>query len=221
MRTVLIIDDEKAVLQIVVQSLTRTGRYVVLTASDLDEARPYFIDQPPDLVLLDIHFAEGVIDGVECVRRIRQNGYEGIVCMFTGDPSPSMLFQAALAGADDYIVKSSACRLHDEVDQLIERMEKPSDVPLQPEEMIAESGFLRSRGLAAGQIQLLSDFAKLGYPRVKEFACEIGVSESGLWKRLARIREKLDMDSMTQITHLLTALSIFSARVQGSPPRPD
>lgn len=214
MWTVLVIDDEKAVLQIVAQSLTRTGRYNVIAVDNADEARRLIDEHRPDLILFDIHFKDGKRDGVECVRRIRESGYKGIVCMFTGDPAPELLFQAALAGADDYIVKSQACRLSDEVDHILERMTSTKETAVEPSEFIKDSAFLRTRGLASGQVQLLSDFARLGYPRVKELACEIGVSESGIWKRLARIRDKLDMDSMTQITHLLTALSIFSARVR-------
>ena len=79
---------------------------------------------------------------------------------------------------------------------------------------ITSCSFLRSRGLNKEQISLLADYAALGYPRLKEFSNSMDIPEHSLWKRLSRIRNKLDVDCMTKIAHILTALSVFSVRTK-------
>ena len=78
--------------------------------------------------------------------------------------------------------------------------------------IIEHSRFLKSAGLCDSEIHLLSIYVKNNYPRVKEFSVLLDISETSLWKRLARIRGKLRLDNMSQIAHLLTSLSLIENR---------
>ncbi|MCP4614596.1 MAG: response regulator transcription factor [Planctomycetes bacterium] len=211
MTTILIVDDEVAILRSVKRVLSEGGKYKIQTADNTKSALDLITPNYPDLIILDIHLCDDNIDGIETIRTIRNNGYNGIICMLTGDTNPDMLFQAAVAGADDYIIKGPTCNLVDEIEYLftrrIENSENKSEMTT-----ILDNAFLRSIRLSEEQTKLLSDFAILEYPSVKELACKMGISETSLWKRLSRIRDKLGMDCMTQITHLLTTLSIFRIR---------
>lgn len=205
--SLLVVDDEVSVLRYVKSALASQDDIEVLVADGLDVAFKIIEGRNPTIVLLDIHLGQEETDGITSIQHIRRMGYKGIVCIFTGDPSPVLLFQAALSGADDYMVKGVSCDLVEEVRRLI--MEQEDATTRDFRDPITETAFLRSLGLRNEQAKLLSDYASLGYPRIKELSCQLGISETGLWKRLSRIRDRLGMDCMTQIAHLLTALSIF------------
>ncbi|MCP4614600.1 MAG: response regulator [Planctomycetes bacterium] len=208
MPVILVVDDEIPTLQSVEITFNNSSEYRVLTTNSTVDAISIIEKIHPDIVLLDIHFHDGDNNGIECVQKARSIGYDGIICMFTGDSSPGLLFESALAGADDYIVKGPMYSLSEEIVRILER-KSIADHAEFTENIIAEGSFLRSRGLQKEQAKLLADFASLGYPRIKEFSNQTGIPEHRLWKRLSRIRNKLGVDSMTKVTHLLTAISIF------------
>jgi len=203
----LLVDDDEMILKSFSRALGIDGTFEVFTASTADGALEEAAAKKPDIILLDIHLGEDV-DGIECARRLRNNDYRGPIFMLTGDASMEMLMQAALAGADDYLIKGDTDSIVQEVKRLhslyTERIESGEELY-----DIADSGFLRSLRLEPAQAELLAEFAKRGFPREKELANQLDVSQTSLWKRLSRIREKLDMDCMSQITHMLTTIRIF------------
>lgn len=208
---ILIADDDESILRSMARVLSFKYKNNIFTTVNIPDTLAVIRSRPLDLVFLDIHFGDEQQTGIDCVRQARAAGYGGIICMLTADQHPTALFQAALAGANDYIVKGSAHDLSDEVVRLLQLHEEdePSGQSYDP---ILDSAFLRSRKLSKNQVVLLSDFAKFGYPRIKEFARQLHISETSLWKRLSRIREKLGADAMTQITYILTAIKIFEGQ---------
>ncbi len=204
MSIILIVDDERPFLNFIQRLFKNIGEHTVISAINIECALKSISDGHPDIVLADIHLDDKGKNGVDFVLQARTNGYKGVICMLTGDSSPILLLQSALAGADDYIVKGPSCDLPSEVERLLENR----DFGLH-ENPIADSAFLRSKGIRDSQADLLAKFSSLGYPRLKELANQIDLPEHSLWKRLSRIRDKLDMDGMSQVTHLLTAISIF------------
>jgi DNA-binding response OmpR family regulator len=101
MSTILIVDDEPIVREVVSQYLTQDG-FKVETASDGLEAISRFSTARPDLVLLDLMLPG--IDGLEVCRRIRaQSNVPVIMVTAKGDEIDTII--GLSVGADDYVSK--------------------------------------------------------------------------------------------------------------------
>ena len=84
MSTILVIDDEKGILQIIRQALTRFG-HKVETAVDGQEGIAKFDDGNFDIVITDIRMP--VVDGNGVVRHIRNSNKQSIpVIAISGTP---------------------------------------------------------------------------------------------------------------------------------------
>jgi len=103
---VLVVDDEGAIRYSVSKTLQRVG-YTVSEASSGEEAMEILTSQPFDVVLTDIRMPPG-LDGVELVRRIKEQSADTIVILMTGYPSLSTAVEALRLGAHDYLIKPSS-----------------------------------------------------------------------------------------------------------------
>ena len=101
MPTVLIVDDESIVREVVAQYLRQDG-FDVDVAADGHEALNHFARARPDLVLLDLMLPG--IDGLEVCRRIRaQSNVPIIMVTAKGDETDTIIGLGV--GADDYVSK--------------------------------------------------------------------------------------------------------------------
>jgi DNA-binding response OmpR family regulator len=101
MPTVLVVDDESIVREVVAQYLRQDG-FDVEVAEDGPEALKRFAQARPDLVLLDLMLPG--IDGLEVCRRIRmQSNVPVIMVTAKGDEIDTIIGLGV--GADDYISK--------------------------------------------------------------------------------------------------------------------
>ncbi len=100
-RTVLLVEDEPAIVDVVRRYLERDG-YRVVVASDGQRAVDEFRRLRPDLVLLDLMLPG--LDGWEVCRRIRQEGSTPVIMLTARDDEADKLVGLEL-GADDYITK--------------------------------------------------------------------------------------------------------------------
>lgn len=102
MNTVLVVDDDATVRDVVVQYLQQAG-FDTLEAADGLEALEIAASHPLDLVILDLMLPG--IDGLEVFRRLRADFGRTPVVMLTarGDESDRIL--GLEAGADDYVSK--------------------------------------------------------------------------------------------------------------------
>lgn len=118
MRKVLIIDDERPILEMLQLSLSIEG-YEVLTAESGEKALEIFKEQRPRLVLTDIKMPG--IDGIEVLKRIKAMDDEVEVIVVTGHGDMDTAIAALQHGASDFITKP----LRDEVLMVsLERAEK-------------------------------------------------------------------------------------------------
>jgi DNA-binding response OmpR family regulator len=101
MPTILVVDDESIVREVVAQYLTQDG-FTVETAADGHEALTRFATARPDLVLLDLMLPG--IDGLELCRRIRTLSNVPII-MVTAKSDEIDTIIGLGVGADDYIGK--------------------------------------------------------------------------------------------------------------------
>ena len=99
--TVLVVDDDRKIVQLVRTYLERDGHRVV-AANDGRQALDVFEAERPDLVVLDLMLPE--MDGYEVCRRIRATADTPIL-MLTARSSVPDRIHGLLQGADDYLPK--------------------------------------------------------------------------------------------------------------------
>ncbi len=100
--SILIVDDEEAILSSVRQIL-EDEHYEVTVAPGGAEALKMITAEPPDLVLLDIWMPD--MDGLETLRRAREQTPHLTVVMMSGHGSIETAVRAIKLGAYDYIEK--------------------------------------------------------------------------------------------------------------------
>ena len=101
--TILLVDDEPDILEIVGYNLSSEG-YNVITASDGKEAVKLAKKRKPQLIILDVMMPE--MDGVEACEQIRKiPDLDTIITFFTSRGEDYSMLAGFDAGADDYITK--------------------------------------------------------------------------------------------------------------------
>jgi len=101
MTTVLVVDDEPTIREIVAGYLKRDG-YRTLEAADGNRARELLERDPPDLVVLDVMLPGA--DGLELCRWIRSRSRLPVI-MLTARGEESDRIVGLELGADDYVTK--------------------------------------------------------------------------------------------------------------------
>ena len=99
--TVLVVDDETNLVELVAGYLTREG-YTVLTATDGPAALALAREHRPDLVVLDLLLPG--LDGLEVCRQLRQFS-DAYVLMLTAKAEELDTLVGLAVGADDYVTK--------------------------------------------------------------------------------------------------------------------
>ncbi len=102
---VLVVDDEVANRYSVSKTLQRVG-YLVSESATGEEALEALQDQAFDVVLTDIRMPG--LDGVELLRRIKDEAPDMIVILMTGYASLTTAVEALRLGAHDYLIKPSS-----------------------------------------------------------------------------------------------------------------
>lgn len=100
--SILVVDDEEAILASLSSILEDEGYQVTIGKSGTEALRAYTMD-PPDLMLLDIWMPE--MDGLETLRRVRELVPTAQVMMMSGHGSIETAVKAIKLGAYDYIEK--------------------------------------------------------------------------------------------------------------------
>jgi two-component system alkaline phosphatase synthesis response regulator PhoP len=100
--TILVVDDEPAIVQVIRERLTREG--FAVHAADTGEAALAAIDKGPhDLVILDLMLPG--MDGLEVLRQLRQTDQDVPVIILTARDDDVDVVVGLELGADDYVVK--------------------------------------------------------------------------------------------------------------------
>ena len=104
MATILIVDDEPAIRDLVDITLDLAG-YKSISASNAHEALVSVIDKKPDLILLDWMLPGG--SGIDLARRLRRDEITAVIpiIMLTAKTSEDNKVQGLNVGVDDYVTK--------------------------------------------------------------------------------------------------------------------
>ncbi|MEN6423736.1 MAG: response regulator transcription factor [Phycisphaerales bacterium] len=102
MRTVLIVEDEPAMLRGLEDNFKSKG-YYVLTAMDGRLGLETALKEKPDLILLDIMLPE--MNGYEVCSHVREKGLDMPIIMLTAKDQESDIVLGLNLGADDYVTK--------------------------------------------------------------------------------------------------------------------
>lgn len=124
-KKILIVEDEKDVLELIRYSLDKAG-YATDTALTGQEALYSAIDNKPDLILLDVMLPE--VDGLEVCYNLKSNpATQNIpVIMLTAKSTEADIVKGIEMGADDYITKPFSPRvLLARIGDVLSRKNKP------------------------------------------------------------------------------------------------
>ena len=105
-KKVLVVDDEKSIVEILKLNLTNEG-YTVFEAYDGDEALSMAKRVDPDLILLDVMLPK--MDGLTVCRKIREKSTVPILMITAREEEVDKVLGLEL-GADDYITKPFSVR---------------------------------------------------------------------------------------------------------------
>ena len=101
MKTILVVDDEPKIVQLVRDYLERAG-FRILTAPNGKTALALVHSEKPDLIILDLGLPE--MDGLDVTRRLRKDSNVPILMLTARSDETDKLIGLEL-GADDYITK--------------------------------------------------------------------------------------------------------------------
>lgn len=102
MNSVLIIDDEKSILDSLSSILSDEG-FVIHKAMDGKEGLLLFDREQPDIVLLDVWMPE--LDGIEVLKEIKKRNKNAAVIVMSGHGTISTAVEAVKVGAYDFLEK--------------------------------------------------------------------------------------------------------------------
>ena len=122
---ILVVDDDKSVLDLVHDLLTADG-YAVKTTASAFQARGAIVKMRPDMIILDRGLPD--TEGVEFLKEIRaQKGFENVPVLFlTARGTPTDKTEGLRSGADDYLSKPfNRGELLARVEALLRRVLRP------------------------------------------------------------------------------------------------
>lgn len=136
--TILIIEDEKPISDIVKFNLEREG-YEIITAFDGKDGYQKGLDENVDLVLLDIMLP--LMDGFEVCKKIREKSSVPIIMVTAKEEEVDKILGLEL-GADDYITKPFSLR------ELIARVKANLRRTTMPTQASADKDIIKSKNLS-------------------------------------------------------------------------
>lgn len=105
-KAILVVEDEKAIADILVFNLQREG-YQTLEANNGADGLKLALEKSPDLILLDVMLPQ--MDGFEVCKRVRMSSQVPILMLTAREEETDKILGLEL-GADDYITKPFSMR---------------------------------------------------------------------------------------------------------------
>jgi len=138
-RTILVVEDEAAIRDMLLFNLGRAG-YTVLGAASASEARSAIADRLPDVILMDWMLPD--VSGLELTRQLKRDAgtREIPVIMLTARGQEDDRVAGLDGGADDYVTKPFSSReLQARINAVLRRSAPPADGVLKIGELELDS----------------------------------------------------------------------------------
>jgi DNA-binding response OmpR family regulator len=206
MQTVLVVDDEPIVRDVVVRYLERDG-FRTLTASDGDVARTLIEEREPSLVVLDVMLPG--TDGLALCRWIRGRSSLPVILLTARGEEADRIVGLEL-GADDYVTKPFSPRELAARVRSVLRRSNGSSLPRETIEFgdIVLDGNSREARLTGAVVQLTAKEFELlwflaSHPRhvfsrdqlmARVWGYESAVDTGTVTVHMRRLREKIEAD---------------------------
>lgn len=118
--TLLVVDDEPALVELMQDIVARKVQCTMITASDMAGARLLMRERSIDLMLTDVKLPDG--DGVELIRELREQQPNARAMIVSGSPNVEDAISAMREGALDFVAKPfTADQLSDRVRAALRR----------------------------------------------------------------------------------------------------
>jgi len=118
--TILIVDDEEMIRNLLVDMLTESGNYRILTANNGKEALDIVFQEEVDLVLTDLRMP--VMGGMELLAELRKRQPEVAVVILTGFGRREDVIEALRLGASNFLMKPQEVEMINTIASKILRM---------------------------------------------------------------------------------------------------
>lgn len=201
--TFAIVDDDSGLRDSIIQFLTVKGKLVCVGQyGRAQDALADLSSKQPTVVLMDIKMKG--MDGIECVRRLKETAPNVLVAMLTVFEEEDLIFQALMAGASGYLLKRQPPEklleaIHELLDggapmsaaiarKVVKLLQRSSD-PNKTSSGVREL-------LSARQLEML-DLLAAGEP-YKAIADKMGLSIHTVRGYIRRIYEKLHVHTRTE-----------------------
>lgn len=100
-KAVLVVEDDKYILNFIAMSLKKEG-YAYYVAKSVEEAKSLFYANHPDLIILDLGLPDG--DGIEVIKSVREISRVPVIVVSARQEEREKI-NALDNGADDYVTK--------------------------------------------------------------------------------------------------------------------
>jgi len=214
---VLLVDDNRLMLEGLTNLLEAHGIHVAGTAGDGLQATRSAQTIKPDLILMDIRMP--VCDGLEATRRIKARQPEIKIVMLTTSAEEGDLFESIKSGACGYLIKNMSSDAFIEALRGLEQGVPPFSPGLAAKllvefarlagkeaEMGGKGDIENREGLTERQTEVLRLVASgLAY---KEVAQRLGISERTVRFHMTEIMERLHLANRAQVLAYASKLDL-------------
>lgn len=198
MNTVLIVDDHPVARLAVRMLLEKETMAIVGEAEDGLDAIKLTRQLNPELILLDIDIPS--LNGIDVVRRLRNNGYHGGILVLTGKDDEHYIQRCASAGVDGFISKrNNLSDLYDAVRAIKggygyfpikrARLDAAENMP------VGDKGKVAS--LSTKELQVLCFLAR--GMKVVDIAGHMQISDKTVSTYKRRLMQKLELRNMLEM----------------------
>lgn len=200
---VVLVEDHPVVRRGIAQLLREEGIEVCGEAEDIEGALEVISRQGPDFALVDLSLRDS--DGIELLRLLKQRFPEVMALVLSMHAEPDYVERALRVGARGYVTKDQA----DE--RIVEALRKVAAGGIYLDPAMSETILMR---MVAGPQKTLEDeinelsqreravFLLTGQGRsTRDIAERLGLNVKTVETYRRRIRAKLDIPSMSKLTH--------------------
>ena len=125
-RTILIVDDEEDILDLLEYTLSKEG-YDIITCLDTSNVRDIIDEEEISLILMDRNLPG--VEGSKYIESLRNEGYNHPVIYISAKDSDDNILEGFERGGDDYITKPfNLNELKARVKALLKRSQKAQDI---------------------------------------------------------------------------------------------